>query len=73
RMIAKELGMGFSDFLTHLRMERAKELLLTGASVKEASLLVGYRDQAYFSRVFRKSEGTNPVDFLALTARKYRK
>lgn len=71
--ISKELGIGFCELLSRVRINRAKELMMGGASVKEASYLVGFSDQAYFTRVFRKIEGMNPKQYIELTAKKYKK
>ena len=71
--ISKELGIGFSELLRRVRINKAKELLIGGGSVKEASYLVGFSDQAYFTRVFKKLEGINPRQFIEQTAKKYKK
>lgn len=71
--ISRELGIGFSELLCRVRINRAKELLIGGGSIKEASYLVGFSDQAYFSRVFKKTEGMNPKRFIEQTAKKYKK
>ncbi len=64
RLLARHAGMGFADCLARLRVERAKAYLLSPAvSVKEAATLVGFRDPAYFARVFRRFEGESPVAF----------
>ena len=72
-VISKELGIGFSELLGRVRVNRAKELMAGGGSIKEASYLVGFSDQAYFTRVFRKFEGQNPKQFIQATAKKYKK
>ena len=71
--ISKELGIGFSELLRRVRINKAKELMIGGGSVKEASYLVGFSDQAYFTRVFKKLEGMNPRQFIEQTAKKYKK
>jgi two-component system response regulator YesN len=71
--ISRELGIGFSELLRRIRINRAKELMIGGGSIKEASYLVGFSDQAYFTRVFKKLEGMNPTQFVEQTAKKYKK
>jgi AraC-like DNA-binding protein len=56
-MLSRELGMGFSELLQRLRIGKAKEILAGGGSAKEASYLLGFSDQAYFTKVFKKLEG----------------
>jgi len=71
--ISRELGIGFSELLTRVRLNRAKELLSTGASVKEACAMVGFSEQAYFTRVVKRHEGMTPRSFIGKTAKKYKK
>ena len=53
------------EFLTDVRLEYAKKLLLDGRqSVSEVCALVGYDDIHYFSRLFKKHEGLPPKYFL---------
>ncbi|WP_020620631.1 helix-turn-helix domain-containing protein [Paenibacillus daejeonensis] len=51
-------------YLTGQRMERAKQLLLTPLSMKEVARQVGYRDEHYFSRVFKQSSGVAPTRYV---------
>jgi two-component system, response regulator YesN len=56
-----ELKVSFNAYLNHLRIEQAKKLLLENEfTIVEISELVGYEDQSYFSRVFKKNTGTTP-------------
>jgi signal transduction histidine kinase/AraC-like DNA-binding protein/DNA-binding response OmpR family regulator len=53
-----EMGLSPWEWLTRLRVERAKELLAqANLSITEVACRVGFEDPAYFSRVFRKSVG----------------
>jgi two-component system response regulator YesN len=70
-VLSRELGMGFSELLQRLRIEKAKEVLAGGASAKEASYLLGFSDQAYFTRVFKKLEGRTPCEYQDEIAKKY--
>lgn len=57
-------GTTFIDYLTALRIARAKELMITtDKSVKEICYEVGYGDPNYFSRLFRKQTGQSPTEF----------
>ena len=60
----QETGETFIDFLTHIRMEHAKELLLcTPMRTAEIGFEVGYNDPHYFSYAFRKVAGMSPREF----------
>ncbi|MFF2479934.1 ABC transporter substrate-binding protein [Paenibacillus sp. NPDC058071] len=52
------------DYLIRVRIEKAKELLLsTDFTLKEIAESVGYMDSYYFSRVFKKHEGVSPIHY----------
>ena len=56
----------FRDHLTHVRMERAAELLATRMfTVREVANRVGYRQPAQFAKAFRRHRGVSPSDFRA--------
>lgn len=50
----------YIDYLTKVRMENASRFLLEGLSVNEVASLTGYKDPAYFSKVFQQYYKTNP-------------
>lgn len=55
---------GFSEYLNKVRLEKAMELLLTtGESISEISANVGYSDQSYFTKVFKKHTGISPSQY----------
>lgn len=55
---------GFSDYLNKIRIEKACELLKNAMfSIAEISEKVGYSDQSYFSRVFKKITGRTPSSY----------
>ena len=57
----KELGMTFSDYLTRVRMEKAKELIVEyGLPIQAVSDMTGYLDIAHFYKTFKKYFGTSP-------------
>lgn len=52
------------SYLTKLRIEKSKELLLgEGLSISDVAFLVGYSDPLYFSRVFKKHEKISPKQY----------
>lgn len=54
-------GKGFTEYLTELRMERAKELILDyKVPLKEVGEMVGYLDQAHFYKTFKRYFGMTP-------------
>jgi two-component system response regulator YesN len=59
-----ETGQTINDFMTEIRMIKAKEYLkLKEHNVSSVAFLCGYRDQYYFSRVFSKYYGLPPSRF----------
>ena len=57
-------GKSLTEFMVSIRIERAKSLLAeTDMSVREIAEAVGYEDQNYFSRSFRKVVGCSPREF----------
>lgn len=61
-------GEGPMQALNRFRLERVRELLGRGASVKEAARECGYVDAHYLARCFRKAEGMTPKAFRSLMA-----
>ena len=63
-IFSQKLGKTFINYLTSLRMEKAKELLTsTNRKLSEIALDVGYNEPNYFSHVFRKMEGITPKEY----------
>ncbi|PLS05328.1 AraC family transcriptional regulator [Neobacillus cucumis] len=64
RLFKKNVGYSPIEYLTHLRIDRAKELLAhSDIRIKEVSQNVGYDDELYFSRIFKKVVGVAPTQF----------
>lgn len=58
-------GETFQDYLTRVRMEKAKRFILEGKHlIYEVAEKVGYRNVPYFSTLFKKHTGMNPTDLL---------
>lgn len=63
-VFAQETNATFIEYLTKLRMEKARELLLTTALRSgDIAQMVGYRDPHYFSYIFRKNYALSPRDY----------
>lgn len=64
KLFKEETGENFIDYLTNIRIEKAKELLNNkDLSMKEICLNVGYSDPNYFSRIFKKCVGKTPTEY----------
>ena len=63
-LFKKHMGMTINEYLSHVRIERAKALLQNSShTVAEVALSVGYHDPKYFSRIFRKTVGVPPSEY----------
>ncbi|MBN8611183.1 MAG: helix-turn-helix transcriptional regulator [Deltaproteobacteria bacterium] len=60
RAFRAQIGMPPHAYLTHLRVQRAKELLASGARASELAPRVGLYDQSQLTRHFRRIVGTTP-------------
>lgn len=57
-------GMNYYAYLSHLRVERAKQLLLTTEmSISEIAAKVGCADYRTFTKRFHKAEGQTPSEY----------
>jgi two-component system, response regulator YesN len=64
KFFKEETGENFIDYLTNLRIRKAKDFLESGLySIKEICYKVGYNDPNYFSRIFKKITGNTPTDY----------
>ena len=63
-IFSQEMGKTFVEYLTSVRMEKAKELLRT-SSLKSAEIAyaVGYKDAHYFSYLFKKNQDCTPKEY----------
>jgi len=65
KLFKKETKENFIEYLTRLRIAKAKELLKEGEkSIKEICFFVGYTDPNYFSRIFKKYTDYSPSEFI---------
>lgn len=64
-LFKQQTGVGFSDYVTNIRIEKAKQMLLSGdARVFEVADALGFESAYYFSKVFKKVVGCSPREFI---------
>lgn len=64
RIFPEEMGMGFNDYLTKIRLDASEKLLAeTNLPVKEIAQAVGYLDEKYYSKLFKKVKGIKPTEY----------
>ncbi|AKL95262.1 response regulator receiver protein [Clostridium aceticum] len=66
KRMKQELGRSFVEYLTEVRLDKAKEILESGDSrltIYHVSIKVGYTSQHYFSRMFKKAYGIAPLEY----------
>jgi YesN/AraC family two-component response regulator len=66
RVFHEKTGVTFVDYLTRVRIKKAKEwLTYSQSNVQEVCFKVGYKDPNYFTRVFKKTVGVTPRQYKA--------
>ena len=64
KLFKEEEGMNFIDYVTELRIDKAKKMLTeANVSIKEVCIEAGYTDPNYFSRIFKKVVGRTPTEY----------
>jgi two-component system response regulator YesN len=64
KIFKEENGLNFIEYLTNVRIDKAKKLLEdSNLSIKEICLSCGYTDPNYFSRSFKKNVGVTPTEY----------
>ncbi len=66
KMFKKATGLNFTDYLSRVRIEKAKNLLLNpNLRISEIAYEVGFQSLTHFNRVFRKMVGQSPTEYRA--------
>ncbi len=66
KMFKKATGINFTDYLSRVRIEKAKNLLLNpNLRVSEIAFEVGFQSLTHFNRVFKKILGQSPTEYRA--------
>ena len=64
RIFKKKRGISVNQYINKLKIAKAKELLLlTDYTVNEITKIIGYNDDKYFYRVFKKHEDLTPKEY----------
>ncbi|HEY0827419.1 MAG TPA: AraC family transcriptional regulator, partial [Bacilli bacterium] len=64
RWFKQEFQENITDYISRKRMEKAKILLANRhMRIAEIAKIVGYQDEKYFSKVFKKLEGLSPNEY----------
>ena len=65
RLFKEETSENFIEYLTKVRIDRAKELMKnSNLSIKEICFKIGYADPNYFSHIFKKTEKLTPSEYI---------
>ena len=63
-LMKSKLGVSFKNMLSNKRLlESQKEIVFTDKSIQEVSYEMGYKDTAYFNRIFKNTTGSTPIQF----------
>jgi AraC-like DNA-binding protein len=64
KMFKKATGLNFTDYLSRIRVEKAKNLLLNpNMRVSEVAFAAGFQSLSHFNRVFRRIAGQSPTRY----------
>ncbi len=63
RFFKRQMGLSLFDYLLDYRVGKSVELLKSGCSVSQAGLEAGFRNAAYFAKVFRQRTGRSPSQY----------
>jgi YesN/AraC family two-component response regulator len=70
KMFKKITGLNFTDYLSRIRIENAKNLLLNpNLRISEIAYEVGFQSLTHFNRMFKRIVGQSPTEFRGQVAR----
>ena len=72
KIFKKEMGLTITDYITQVRMQKAKYLLTSveDMAISRISELTGFSDPSYFSKSFKNYSGLSPSEYANLKKRK---
>jgi len=66
KLFKKATGLNFTEYLSRVRIEKAKNLLLNpNLRISEIAYAIGFQSLTHFNRVFKKITGESPTEFRA--------
>lgn len=66
QLFKQKTGHGFKEYVIHLRLEQAKQLLMNHKlKIADIAERIGYQDMRHFTQVFRKKYGVTPSEYRA--------
>ena len=63
RMFRTDMGMSVRDYVVHVRLDRAAELIVQGVKIDAVAACVGYRSKKNLYRHFRRAFGSTPGEY----------
>ncbi|WP_123039658.1 response regulator transcription factor [Cohnella candidum] len=70
-LFKSKAGVNFSEYLIDLRIREAKAILDNGEhKIADVSAMVGFRDAAYFNKMFKRKTGISPNAYRQMNGRK---
>ena len=63
RMFRQIMGTGYTEYIKNRKLDRAKELMAQGFSVKDTAERLGYSSSQYFIKVFKENYGVTPFQY----------
>jgi len=66
RIFNKKTGSGLTEYLTQVRIKKAKQqLLMSTSTIDQIAAATGFNSSSYFSAIFKKNEGITPSEYRA--------
>lgn len=64
RYFKKHMGMSMQQYIYNLKLAKAKELLCeSDKNIREIAEVLGFKDEKYFMKLFKRMEGTTPKQY----------
>lgn len=70
KLFKEEMDCSLTNYINQVRVEKSKALLLRGVPLIDTASLVGFEDQSYYTKVFKKLTGVSPGQYKMKKGRK---